>query len=620
MLGLFRKIFTIFVFCVTAATSVSFFVFFYYGRGLPDYQFLKDYQPHLASRLYANDYQVIKEYAFEKRIFKPLNQIPVRLIQAFISAEDKNFYYHFGLDFRGLIRAVLTNMLKKSLRGRPLGASTITQQVAKNFLVGNEQSFQRKIKEAVISIRLELSLSKQRILELYLNQVYLGRGSYGVVAAAQAYFGKNLDDLSLEECAFLAALPKAPALYDRKSEVKKAQGRRDWVIKRLQEDGHITLTECQATQSKPLGVSKNLPKYVNANYFSEEVKRDLYVHLKGQDITKAGLNIFTTLDPDLQNISHTSLREGLVSFNNDTTASDITGAIVVMEAETGHVLALCGGVDYDQSQFNCATQAKRQPGSLFKPIAYLAALEKGYTPETIINDNPIKISLGQGQGFYKPKNYSRKYHGPSPLRTGVEQSRNVMTIKLVQQIGMDAIQEMAARLGINERLPNHLAMALGAGETTLLRLTTAYSIIINGGKKVKPVFLHKVENYLGLTVYESGELSPEIVIDSSYAEAMTDMLRGAVQRGTARRLKYLTETYPIDLGGKTGTTNDCYDAWFIGFIKRPNEPTLVVGIFVGFLKPKSLGLNATGARLALPIFENLVKKYIDFYSIKPASL
>jgi penicillin-binding protein 1A len=606
-----------------AITSLSFFVFFYYGRGLPDYQFLKDYQPPLASRLYANDYQLIKEYAFEKRIFKPLDQIPARLIQAFLSAEDKNFYYHCGLDISGLLRAVLTNTLKKNWRGRPLGASTITQQVAKNFLVGNEQSFQRKIREVIAAIRLELSLPKQRILELYLNQVYLGRGSYGVVAAAQTYFGKNLDDLTLEECAFLAALPKAPALYERGSETKKVQERRDWVIQRLQEDGHITLRECHVAQEKPLSVVKNLPAYVTTNYFSEEVRRDLYTQLKGQDITKAGLNIFTTLDPNLQNISYASLREGLVNFNKEESNSDITGAIVVMEAETGHVLALSGGIDYGQSQFNCATQAKRQPGSLFKPIAYLAALEKGYTPDTIINDSPIKINLGEGQGFYKPRNYTRKYYGPSPLRMGIEQSRNVMTIRLAQQIGMAAIQEMAARLGINERLPNQLAMALGAGETTLLRLTTAYSIIVNGGKRIKPVFLHKVENYLGLAVYESNEsslASAETVIDPSYAKTMTDMLRGVIQRGTGRRLKYLTETYSLDLGGKTGTTNDCCDAWFVGFIKRPNAPTLVVGIFVGFFKPKSLGANATGSRLALPIFENWVKKYIDFYAIQPASL
>ena len=605
-----RRLLILALFGITSLISGAFFVFFYYGRGLPSYEFLKDYQPPLASRLYANDCQLIKEYALQRRFFKPLDQIPQQLIQAFLAAEDKNFYYHFGLDFSGLFRAILTNTLKRSWQNRPLGASTITQQVAKNFLVGNEASFKRKLKEAVMSIRLELSFSKYRILELYLNQVYLGRGSYGVTAAAQAYFGKSLEELSLEECAFLAALPKAPAIYDRDAQTKKVQSRRDWVLDRLNQEGVITLQDCRSAQSLPVTILKPGSLLFNADYFAEEVRRQLPGYLNQPDLLKAGLSIFTTLDPNLQTIAHQSLQQGLLTYDVTQTIPEVSGGIVVMEAETGQVLALSGGFNFSQNQFNCATQAWRQAGSSFKPIVYLAALAQGYTPETLINDRPLKISLGRGRGYYQPRNFTRKYYGLCPLRVGIEQSRNVMTIKLAQQIGMASVQEMATRLGVVRHLPNQLAMALGAGETTLLRLTTAYCMIVNGGKKVRPIFLHKIENHLGVTLYESEQFPEERVLDAEGAETMTNMLRSAVQCGTGRRLSYLAEQYHIDIGGKTGTTNDCYDAWFIGFIKQPNGTTLVVGIFVGFLKPRSLGPHATGSQVALPIFENFVKGYL----------
>ncbi|RZI46290.1 penicillin-binding protein 1A [Candidatus Finniella inopinata] len=597
------------IFGVTATTSSAFFIFFYYGRGLPNYDYLTDYQPPQASRLFANNYQLIKEYAVERRFFKPLNQMPPRLIQAFLAAEDRNFYYHFGLDFSGLLRAVLTNTLKKSWQNRPLGASTITQQVAKNFLVGNEASFKRKIKEAVISIRLELSLPKNRILELYLNQVYLGRGSYGVTAAAQAYFGKSLDDLSLEECAFLAALPKAPSIYDRESEAKKVQGRRDWVLDRMLQEGAITIQNCRVAQGTLVTILKPEPLSHNADYFAEETRRQLQFSLGRSDLSTAGLNVFTTLDPDLQTIAHESLQQGLLAYDPTQITPEVSGGIVVMEAETGNVLALSGGFDFFKSQFNCATQAWRQTGSAFKPIVYLSALEQGYTPETLIHDGPVKINLGRGLGYYQPKNFTRKYYGLCPLRIGIEQSRNAMTVKLAQQIGMEPIQRMAARLGVISHLPNQLSMALGAGETTLLRMTTAYCMIVNGGKKMRPLFFHKIENHLGETIFEPDQGPEENVLDAGLADEMTDMLRSVVHRGTGRRLSYLAEKYQMDIGGKTGTTNDCFDAWFIGFIKQPMGPTLVIGIFVGFLKPKSLGRHGTGSRVALPIFENFVKSY-----------
>ena len=616
MLSLLRRLLILFAVIVTAAVSTAFFLFFYYGRGLPDYQFLKDYSPPLATRLYANDYQVFKEYAFEKRFLKPLHEIPPRLVQAFLSAEDKNFYYHRGIDVGGLLRAVLVNTFKKKWHNRALGASTLTQQVAKNFLIGNEPSFKRKIKEAILALRLEFTFPKQRILEIYLNQVYLGRGSYGVAAAAQTYFGKDIKDLSWAECAFLAALPKAPTSYDPEREVKRITRRRNWVLQRLYEDGRISWAEVAEAQNAPLQVSKKVVNDLQADYFAEEVRRQLKPLLGPLDLLKAGLKVFTTLDPELQTIAQASLQQGLKSYDPSVQVPQISGAIIVMEAETGHVLALKGGFDYKENQFNCATQARRQPGSLFKPFVYLAALELGYTPETLLEDRPLKINLGDGLGVYQPKNISGKYYGLCPLRTGIEKSQNVMTVRLAQQIGMSSIQDIVKRLKVMDFMPANLAMVLGAGETTLLRLTTAYSMIVNGGKKISPTFLHKIEDYQGNVLYEPA-LPGEIVIQPEIAEAMRGMLTGVVQRGTGQKLRYLTQQYPLVLGGKTGTTNNCYDAWFIGFLQPMQGPTLVVGVFMGYLKPQTLGPQATGSQLALPVFEDFVKSFVKLKGIKP---
>ncbi len=748
------RILTILVFGLSSAGAILFFLFFYFGRGLPDYQFLRDYRPAVVSRLYTNDYQFVKEFAREKRIFVSIDHIPPLLIQAFLSAEDKNFYYHAGVDVVSVGRAFITNTFKGAWGGKAIGASTITQQVAKNFLVGNERSFGRKIREAIMSMRLESALTKERILELYLNQIYLGMGSYGVVAAAQTYFNKTLDQLTIAECAFLASLPKAPATYHPIREQKRAKARRDWVIGRLLDDKIISLEQAEEAQKESLKVVLDAQTPVVADFFAEEVRREL-IQRYGEDVIyTGGFSIFTTLDASLQTAADKSLKKGLIEYdrrhgwrgpvtkitlkdidktgisagwavdlgkvptmagggvarfavvlnivsnteakiglNDGTTHSlklenvqwakawksdsvqgpevkkvsdalsagdvilvlnkaapdqlpiyelhqipAISGAVVAMDADTGQVLAMSGGYSFEISQFNCATQAWRQPGSAFKPFVYLAALEKGYTSETLIDDAPIEVSLGPGLGIYAPKNITRRFYGPSPLRTGIEKSYNLMTVHLAHAIGMKAVQDMAKRFGVVDNMPLQLAASLGARETTVMRLTSAYAMIINGGKKIQPMLIRQVHDRLGQIVFLSNPsydgifasntllnwhevektALPELVdqreqlIKPEIAEVMTAMLEAVVQRGTGRKLQPLMAEYNVTIGGKTGSTNECKDSWFVGFIRKPDGKTIVVGIFVGFPTPRSLGavngLEETGSRGALPIFETFVKE------------
>ncbi|MBY0280570.1 MAG: PBP1A family penicillin-binding protein [Alphaproteobacteria bacterium] len=744
------RILTTVIFVITSMGAVLFFVFFYFGRGLPDYQFLRDYQPSVVSRFYTNDYQLFKEHAREKRIFVAIENIPPLLVQAFLSAEDKNFYYHPGVDLISVFRAALNNTFKGAWNGKALGASTITQQVAKNFLVGNERSFDRKFREAIMSMRLEMALSKERILELYLNQIYLGMGSYGVAAAAQTYFGKSLDKLTIAECAFLASLPKAPATYHPIKEQKRAKARRDWVVGRLAEDNIVSSQEAQDAQNDPFKITLDSSFAVNADYFGEEVRREIMQRFGENMLYTGGLSVFTTLDPNLQRAADKSLRKGLeeydrrhgwrgvvakitqldqsawikdlnkippvpgmndaklavvlaissdreakIGFANGAVSSLfltgvewarlskpdgtqgpeikkisevivpgdvilvnniasskaplyelhqiplVSGGIVVMDADTGNVLAMTGGYSFEISQFNCATQAWRQPGSAFKPFVYLAAMEKGYTPETLINDAPITLSLGPGLGVYSPKNITHRSYGPSPMRIGIEKSYNLMTVRLAHQIGMQPVKSIATRFGVADDMPLHLSNSLGAKETTVLRLTTAYAMIVNGGKKIKPNLIKQVQDRNGQVIHQlqtqygeflgqerkellnnwhdvEEEPLPELadqrkqIIDVKFAESMTTMLEAVVQRGTGKKLQPLMEKYNITLGGKTGSTNDCKDAWFMGFIRYPNGRTLIVGVFVGYPTPQTLGTHQgadeTGTRVALPVFGNFVRE------------
>lgn len=720
------------VFLLTVAATVGVLgVFWHYGRGLPDYQQLAHYEPSVTTRVYAGDGRLIAEYATEKRSFVPLSAMPQRVIKAFLSAEDKTFYSHPGIDVWGVMRAVVINARNLGGDRRPVGASTITQQVAKNFLLTNEVSLERKIKEVMLAFRIERAFSKDHILELYLNEIYLGFSSYGVAAAAMNYFNKSLDELTVAEAAFLAALPKAPNNYNPRRHPVAAKQRRDWVIGRMLEDGHITPGEAMAAQNEPLTVGYRTDTALvgGAGFFGEEVRRELAARYGESALYQGGLQVRSTLDPTLQSIANRALREGLVAYDRrhgwrgpigriqvearwqdrlasllpipglepwqlavvlETGGEDariglvdgtlgsipfaemrwarpwlpaqkvgpspsrpadalrvgdvvpvepvkadgegrayppgtyalrqlpkVDGALVAMDPHTGRVLAMAGGFAYGRSQFNRATQAQRQPGSAFKPFVYLAALNNGFTPSSLILDAPVVIDQGPGLPLWKPSNYSDDFLGPTTLRVGVERSRNLMTVRLAQAVGMEQIVDYAERFGISDNLTPTLAMALGAGETTALRLTAGYAMLVNGGKRITPTIVDRVQDRTGRTIYRhdarpcpncAGEYVPEepmpqvpdtreVVTDPASAYQMVSILQGVVERGTGRRVSAIGKP----LAGKTGTSNDSVDAWFVGF-----SPDLAVGVFVGFDEPHSLGDKETGSSVAAPIFKDFM--------------
>ena len=717
------------------------FIFHNYGRGLPEYRQLADYEPPVMTRVYGGDGRLLAEYATEKRIFVPIKATPKRVIQSFLAAEDKNFYIHPGVDVLSVIRAALTNVQNIGSSKRPVGASTITQQVAKNFLLTNEVSWKRKIKEAILAFRIERALSKDRILELYLNEIYLGFGSYGVAAAALNYFDKSMDELTIDEAAFLAALPKAPNNYHPVKKPKAAKARRDWVIGRLLVGGLITPAEAELAAARPLQVrQRSATEYIRADYFAEEVRRQLDNRYGEEKLYKGGLSVRTTLDPRLQAIADTVLREGLETYDrrhgwrgpvarlpegtrldvkiewrralakippvkgvgshllavviglrpddaligfgdgasgriplaemkwarpwmenqkrgpkvtspadvlvpgdvivvDPVTANakgvaypagsyglrqlpDVDGSIVALDPHTGRILAMSGGYSYERSQFNRVTQAMRQPGSAFKPFVYLAALDHGYTPSTLILDAPFVIDQGPGLPKWRPANYTKKFYGPSTMRLGLEKSRNLMTVRLAQTIGMEAISEYAQRFGIVDFLPEKLAMALGSGETTLLRITTAYAMLVNGGKRITPTLIDRIQDRHGETIFRhdrrncvscratiwTRQETPVIadnrkpVTKPGSAYQVVSMLKGVVERGTGRRIRAVGKP----LAGKTGTTNADKDTWFIGF-----SPDLAVGVFVGFDTPKSLGRRETGSSVAAPLFRDFMAAALE---------
>lgn len=695
---------TALTFLFTTAGVTLFFMFFYYGRGLPEYDFLHNYEPFTVNRIQSTDGETLREFSQERRITVSLDQIPTMVINSFLAAEDKNFFYHCGLDIQGIVRAVVSNSTQGSWLSRPLGGSTITQQVAKNFLIGNERSFDRKAKEAIMSLRLESALSKERILELYLNQIYLGMGAYGVVSAASTYFNKSLDELSIAEIAFLAAMPKAPSFYPNQKDLSRATSRRNWVIDRLYEEGIITLDEANSAKAEPLKFAQVTEEKNPPDYYTEYVRQDLVNHLGEDAVIQGGLNIKTTLKSDLQLIAVKALKQGLIaydrrhgwrgpihtieleSFDNEdwhyelkkipsppglgdwllavvleTTPQnakvglkdgqtgsipltqlkwaqknlpnqllgpeinlpeevlkpgdviavskikdeyyrleqipEITGGLVALDPHTGHVVAMIGGYDFEKNQFNCVTQAKRQPGSAFKPFVYLTALEHGYTPETRVLDAPIMLNIGGKIGIYAPKNINNKFYGPTPLRSGLIYSRNVMTVRLAQQIGLKRIEKTAKIFGLVEKLPHQLANALGAAETTLLRLTTAYGMIANGGYKISPIFIEEIVDRHNQVIYEAQVSQKTRIASEKSIHQIIRMMEGVVQKGTAKSLVSLAR--PI--AGKTGSTNDHKDGWFVGF-----TPDLVVGVFVGFSTPRTLGEDESGSRVAVPIFKKFM--------------
>ncbi len=701
-------------------------VFSYYSKDLPGFEKLVNYQPATVTRLYADDGRLLAEYAVEKRVFVPLSSIPKPLIHAFLSAEDKNFYSHGGIDFMGLGRAIFTNLSNYGGGHSPVGGSTITQQVIKNFLLTNEKTFERKIKEAILSFRVSKTLSKDKILELYLNQIYLGSGSYGVAAAALNYFNKSIDDLTLEEAAFLAALPKAPSAYNPRQFYERAKGRRDWVISRMESDGYVSPNEAMIAQAKPISLQRRQrDELIQADFFAEEVRRELAQRFGSDTLYEGGLFVQTTLNSAMQEAADNSLRHALEAYDrrhgyrgpvahlNDTkdwktvltnlpqqkyarlpehqlamvlsiektsanigftdgsaatlpadevkwtgkplakavsvgdvilvekigahsTADDnkkptkdpmkdryklvqqpaVNGAMVVIENATGRVRALSGGYIYGDTEFNRATQALRQPGSAIKPFVYLAALENGFRPNSIIMDSPIELSQGAGLGMWRPQNYTDDFLGASTMRTGLEQSRNAMTVRLGTSIGIDNATEIMQRFGIYDKPQRMFSTVLGAQETTLLKLTSAYAMLANGGKKIVPSLIERIDDRHGKTVLRHDEREckdcqvaegvsidkiqpPEledvrpILSEATSSYQLVHMLEGVVQRGTAKRASKLGKP----LGGKTGTTNDSRDTWFIGF-----SPDITVGVFVGYDKPRSLGKKETGGAVALPAF------------------
>ncbi len=725
-------------------------LFKHYSKDLPEYSQLANYDPATVTRLYAADGKLLAEYASEKRVFVPLNAIPKRVIQAFLSAEDKNFYQHTGVDFSGIGRAIYTNVLNYGQAHSLVGGSTITQQVVKNFLLTNEKSLERKIKEAILAVRISQVYSKDKILELYLNEIFLGLRSYGIAAAALNYFNKSLEELTVEEAALLAALPKGPTLYDPRYHYADAKARRDWVIGRMLDDGHLAPEEAKAAVATPITLrSRAANDIAEADFFAEEVRRWLADKYGKNVLYESGLVVKTTVEPALQKIADHALRSALtdydrrrgyrgavrhllsmdgwkaaleqmqkedhqlvenqmlavvthveankavIGFADGKTgaiplsllkwtrrvmeggalgkeikkASDVlnigdvvivapaseeqkkhlleaerkiawdlqqvpavNGALVALDPHTGKVLALSGGYAYGGTAFNRATQARRQPGSAFKPLVYMAALENGFTPSTIIMDSPVEMSQGVGLPTWKPQNYGDDYLGPITLRTGLEKSRNTVTVRVAQIIGINRVLEIGKRLGVYDDPPRNFSIVLGTSETTLLKLANAYGMIVNGGKKITPALVERIEDRQGKTIFRRDErpcpgcfvhnidkVAPDAsppriedtrpqIIDPRIAYQITSMMEGVVQRGTATRAKALG----APIAGKTGTTNDSNDTWFIGA-----TPDLVVGVFVGYDRPQTLGKKETGGSVALPGFITFMQEALKNVPPKP---
>jgi penicillin-binding protein 1A len=697
---------------------VVFFTFstlWYFSIGLPDYKKLSNYQPPISSRVYSENSKLIAEYAIEKRLFIPYESIPDKVINSFLAAEDKNFFSHPGIDAKGILRAIVKNLKNISQNKRLEGASTITQQVAKNFLLTNEVSMKRKIKEAILAFRIERAYSKERILELYLNQIYLGEGAYGIAAASLEYFDKSIKELNYTDAALLAALPKAPSKYNPYRYPEIAKFRRNLVLKNLQDNKFISKEEFKNFKNSKIKLKKRKIEIVNeANSFTEEVRRTVKNIYGFEKLYSQGLSISTPLKIDYQIQALKSLRKGIESYdrrrgwrgsitnklknknwekkiskykldptlnwqlaeiisydNNEIIFKTIdkkkkniegklflknikwtipknklikdvfktgdiifvkkensawsikqyprvNGGIVILDPFTGDVLALVGGFNFKTSEFNRVTQAKRQPGSAFKPIVYAAALEKGFAPNSIILDAPFVESQGVGLKNWKPENYGKKFYGPSTLRKGIEYSRNLMTVRIAKILGLDEILDLSKKLKIYDEIPELLSVSLGAAETTLMNLTSAYAPFVNGGKKVEPNLISRIQDRRGKTIFQEKlrkclgcdkfinnkielpkiESTNERVISEETAYQMTSILQGAVQRGTAKKLKNLK----VPLAGKTGTTNDNYDAWFIGF-----SSNLVIGVYIGYDNPKTLGKYETGSKAALPIFKDFVE-------------
>jgi penicillin-binding protein 1A len=601
------------VLAVLAVAGVAVAAYVFWPTDLPPARALEEYTPSVGSRVYADDDAFVTEFQAEKRIFVPLQQIPPGLRNAIIAVEDGRFYSHFGVDVRGILRAAYANFR----HGRVVeGGSTITQQLAKLLFLTPDRSFARKVKEALLAFELEKRYSKDRLLELYLNQIYMGHGAYGVEAAARMYFGKSVQDLTLPEAAMLAALPRSPGNYSPFDRPELAQRRRAIVIGRLLEEGYIGEAEAKAANRAPLGLMPPERRRGSGQYFLEYLQQSLEAKYGSDILYKSGLAVYTTLDPGLQRAAEQALRDGLQALAGRHGAAGAArgkgappalipeGAVVVIEATTGYVKALIGGADFARTEFNRALHARRQPGSAFKPFVYLAALEAGHAPTELLDDSPVRyVSAGK---VWAPENYDGKFRGPVTLQQALEESINVPTIRLLEQIGVNPVIEAARRAGIQSPLPHDLTLALGSGDVTLLELTGAYGTFANQGLHMEPLMVRYVTDAHGRLVEENIPQGRE-AIDPAITVGLTQMLRGAVERGTAVGARVLERP----LAGKTGTTNDFSNAWFVGY-----TPSLVAGVWVGHDRLRTLGPDETGARAALPIWVAVMRAALQGHPVE----
>ena len=702
------------------------------SENLPDYEQLKTYNPITTTRIYASDGSLISEFSKEKRVFVEIKHIPQNLINAFLSAEDANFYKHSGVDFLAIIRTSITNTLGAiSGEGSLGGASTITQQVVKNFLLTRERTWQRKIKEAILAYRISKEFSKDRILELYLNQIYLGSGAYGVEAASQVYFNKSIGEISLQEMALLATLPKAPSKLDPKKNIDKAKNRRDWVLQRMYEEKFITKQELEIAIQEPILIASQEKNNTNkeSSFFSDSVKKELSTLYGSNHVFEDGIVVSTTLNPQLQDIALKSFVNGIEEYDRkhgyrgplrriDITGNwhslllefnieklyqptwqkavvltvekdlitiglennnignielattkwakpyktidnrgpvpkkmsdifaigdvilvellatkpnfytlrqipEVNGGFVVINPHNGKVLAMSGGYVDSPNQFNRATQAMRQPGSTMKTFGYIAALENGLNPASVIIDEEISFNQGIGMSPYTPSNYSGRFYGPTTLRNALEQSFNVTAVRMANNVGLDKVAEVVKRFQVNDNPQKIYSLVLGSTETTVMRMATAYAMMVNGGKKITPALIEKIQDRFGKTIYRLDSRAcdgckvfdlrkipsdlpmpnlsdnRQIITDAATAYQITSMLQGVVERGTAGRAKSIGKI----VAGKTGTTNNSIDSWFVGF-----SPDLVMAVYVGFDTPKTLGREETGSSVSLPIFINFMKE------------
>jgi penicillin-binding protein 1A len=585
----------------SAAGVAALWAFTILPRSLPSVTALETFQPLQGSKVYDDNDELLTELHVERRIFVPLAHIPQSLRDAVIATEDRRFYSHFGIDPIGVARAVWQNYR----RGRIVeGGSTITQQLTKVLFLTPDKSLERKMKEAALALELERRYSKDRILEMYMNQVYFGNGAYGVEAAARTYFGKSVTELSLKEAALLAGLPRAPSTYSPFEHPEAAKRRREVVLRRMAEYGALKEPDAKKLARADLGLIPPERRRTTGQYFLEYVQQTLEAKYGADMVFKGGLNVYTTLNPTMQLAAEQSLRDGLKALEGRSKAAKPgehpEGAIVTIEPQTGYVRAMVGGYDFFRSEFNRAVQARRQPGSAFKPFVYIAALESGFTPASRVEDAPVSYAIGPNGQAWKPDNYDRKFRGLTTLQQAIEESVNVVTVKLQEQIGLNRTVRVARRLGITSPLDVNLSLALGTSDLTLLELTSAYAALANQGAWLPPTTVRYVTDAQG-KLLEENVAEPKDAVAPETAYVITHMLRGVVERGTGQAAKALGR--PI--AAKTGTTNDYSNAWFVGF-----TPRIATGVWVGYDRPRSLGKDETGSRVAVPIWVTYMGKVL----------